>query len=124
MSSDFELLEPVLAVDEIQGNILVGFNKDHQAVLPLHFAATPAAAAAVRTWLRDVVASLTWLRELAGERRARRAFLQKTGREPPTSIAVLQSLAFSWQGLRKLTLEADAFEPLFKDGLSPLAPSD
>jgi Dyp-type peroxidase family len=30
-------------------------------------------------------------------------------------------LAFSWQGLRKLTLEADAFEPLFKDGLSPLA---
>src|SRR2546425_444171 len=37
MSAEFDLLEPVVAANEIQGNILGGFNKDHQAILPLRF---------------------------------------------------------------------------------------
>jgi hypothetical protein len=48
MSSELDILEPILMADEIQGNVLGGFNKDHQAIMLLRFGDTPAAVAAVR----------------------------------------------------------------------------
>ena len=35
MSTNLDVLEPILDVHEIQGNVLAGFNKDHQTLLGL-----------------------------------------------------------------------------------------
>jgi Dyp-type peroxidase family len=118
MSAAFDLLEPVLAAEEIQGNILGGFNKDHQAVLPLRFEGTAAALPAVRAWLAETLPSLTWLREVVTYKRRRQKAMAETGREPTDMQVIWRSLSFSYQGLRKLTPQADSFEPIFRDGLS------
>lgn len=46
--------EPVLAVDEIQGNILTAFDKLHQAVICLRLDDDPAAVPAIKSWLRGL----------------------------------------------------------------------
>ena len=45
------LEEPVLEIDQIQGNILAGFNKDHQGLVFLHID-DPSRA---KAWLRTVI---------------------------------------------------------------------
>lgn len=117
MSANFDALEPVLMADEIQGNILGGFNKDHQAILPLHFGDDAAAVAAVRAWLTEILPSITWLREVVEYKRQRRLIMALTDAEPANLISLWCSIAFSYQGLRKLTAEADAFEHVFREGL-------
>jgi Dyp-type peroxidase family len=110
------LLDPVLQIDEIQGNILGGFNKDHQAILPMFFESSAAAVAAVRRWLANLVPQLTWLREVAGYRHDRRRRLLAGGSRAETPV-VWRNLAFSHPGLRKLTPQADAFDAIFRGGL-------
>jgi Dyp-type peroxidase family len=118
MSSAFDLLEPILKADEIQGNVLGGFNKDHQAVLPLHFGDTTTAIAAVRSWLSSVVLpTITWLPEVVKFKRRRRERLKALGDEMHAPQVVWNAIAFSFPGLRKLTEQADAFEPVFRRGL-------
>ena len=118
MSSELDGLEPVLMADEIQGNILGGFNKDHQAVLPLYFGDDPAAVAEVRGWLGAVLGTITWLREVVDYKRERRLRVAEAGEDEPEGMSALwRSIAFSFPGLRKLTEQALAFEPTFRDGL-------
>ncbi|MGH9276863.1 MAG: hypothetical protein ACRD12_01950, partial [Acidimicrobiales bacterium] len=96
--------EPVLAVDEIQGNVIPGFNTRHQVLLGVRFDSAPAAAEG-RAWLRAVVASISSLREVNAVRDERRAAaLQGAGR--PTS-PVLTNVAFDIGGLRLLAPAAD-----------------
>ena len=52
--------EPVLAGDEIQGNILPGFNKDYQALVALHFGDV----ASARAWLASLIPVVSTLREV------------------------------------------------------------
>ena len=104
--------------DEIQGNVLGGFNKDHQAVLPLHFGDSPTAIVAARVWLSSVVLPhITWLPEVVEFKRRRRVHMAAAGVELQAPQVVWHAIAFSFPGLRKLTGQADAFEPIFKDGL-------
>jgi Dyp-type peroxidase family len=116
VSAEFEQLEPVLHADEIQGNILGGFNKDHQAILPLSFGAD---VGLVREWLKALLPSITWLREVVDYKRERRRRISRTAQEPTDMAVVWRNLAFSYQGLRKLTPQADAFEATFRNGMSP-----
>jgi Dyp-type peroxidase family len=53
--------EPVLAIDEIQGNVLVGFNKRHQAVLCLQIADTADAVDDFRRWLLSFKRQVTYM---------------------------------------------------------------
>jgi hypothetical protein len=52
--------EPLLEVDEIQGNILAGFNKDHQMLLAIVFGDV----AAARVWLAGFVDRIATTREV------------------------------------------------------------
>ena len=69
MIDPLDRLEPVLAADEIQGNVLGGFNKDHQAVIALRFEGGAASLIAVRAWLNSFVPGVTWLREVVEYKR-------------------------------------------------------
>jgi Dyp-type peroxidase family len=110
-------IEPVLEVDEIQGNILGGFNKDHQALLPFRFASDAPSVSAARTWIAKLLSQITWLRTVAAYKHTRELRIQAEGVEPRDMPVVWLNLAFSYPGLRKLTPEADAFEPIFRSGL-------
>lgn len=88
--------EPALAVDEIQGNVLPGFNTRHQVLLGVRFASSREA----RTWLRGILPSVSTLGEVNAVRDERRA-AALAGRERPVS-PVFASVAFDVGGLRLL----------------------
>jgi Dyp-type peroxidase family len=117
MSLDPNISEPLLEAAEIQGNILGGFNKDHQAVLPLYFDSDSASVAGVRSWLAMLIGEITWLPEVVGYRRTRKMRLVATGVEPSDLPALWMNISFSYPGLRKLSADADHFEPVFRFGL-------
>jgi hypothetical protein len=110
-------IEPVLDVDEIQGNILGGFNKDHQALLPFRFGPDPSSVTAVRSWIARLLPQITWLRTVAAYKHTRESRIRAEGVEPRDMPVVWVNIAFSYPGLRKLTAQADAFEPIFRAGL-------
>jgi Dyp-type peroxidase family len=109
--------EPLLALDQIQGNVIPGFLKNHQHFY--FFSITDAAAA--RTCLSKLHAGLsTAARVLVSHRewKARRAEL---GKEPPPERLGFRNVALSAAGLRKLTsnAEVDQFvDDGFKQGLA------
>src|SRR6476646_2810608 len=91
--------EPLLDVQDIQGNILAGFNKDQQRLLALVFRDLPAA----RRWLRRIaseISSLALVHEFNSLFRKARA---SRGSDPAGIIATWANIAFSYPGLVKLT---------------------
>ena len=114
-----DLLEPVLMVDEIQGNILGGFNKDHQGVIPLRFASDGASVTAVRRWLARFVPRVTPLSEVLMFKHQFKRRKALAGVEPKDMVALWRNIAFSYPGLSKLTPQAEAFtDTAFREGLS------
>jgi Dyp-type peroxidase family len=96
--------EPLLDVHDIQGNVLAGFNKDHQLLTALKIRDVPAA----RRWLRRIAAQVSNLAEVHqfnGLFRMRRA---RAGRDPVGLTATWANLALSHPGLATLTSKADA----------------
>lgn len=109
--------EPLIDVDDIQGNILAGFNKDHQLLLALRLR-EPAAA---RAWLGRVLPHISTHREVSRfnalfkERKARMA-----GAEPVGLVATWANISFSHAGLAALSSrdEADAIpDDSFRAGM-------
>lgn len=121
MTAVDERLEPLLEIDEIQGNILGGFNKDHQAILALRFAGDDAAIGAVRRWLLLLIPRITWAREVVQYKNTRRDVIGRTGAEPYMPV-VWKNIAFTHRGLAKLTPTADQFtDVVFRAGLDAAA---
>jgi Dyp-type peroxidase family len=116
MNADLEI-EPILDIDQIQGNILGGFNKDHQAVLPLHFGSDESSVRGTREWIAQLLPQITWLQTVAAYKHTRELRIRTQGVEPSDMPAVWLNVAFSYLGLRKLTPQADGFEPIFRAGL-------
>jgi Dyp-type peroxidase family len=110
-------IEPVLDIDQIQGNILGGFNKDHQAIVPLHFGSDSASVSGARRWLTQLLSQISWLQIVAAYKHTRELRIRADGVEPRDIPVVWLNVAFSYVGLRKLTPQADAFEPIFRAGL-------
>jgi Dyp-type peroxidase family len=106
--------EPILDAAEIQGNILGGFNQDHQAILPMWFGAN---TAQTKTWLSALIPHLAWLPEIHGHRTALKTAIALTGAEPADLHALWVNVSFSWTGLSKLTDQVSAFNGVFKGGL-------
>jgi Dyp-type peroxidase family len=106
-------LEPLLEAGEIQGNILGGFNKPHQAMLPLYIGDT----AAARGWIADLMPDLTFLPEVIGFRAALKQHVALTGAKPAALNKIWTNIAFSFPCISKLAQDAGQFEPVFKAGL-------
>jgi Dyp-type peroxidase family len=114
--------EPLLEVDDIQGNVLAGFNKDHQLLLAL----TIHDLAAAKAWLGRIVPFIATLGEVGQFNRLFHAKRRRLGHDPIGLIATWANIAFSHDGLAKLTSPADADgvpDDAFRQGLPDRAGS-
>jgi hypothetical protein len=90
--------EPLLDIAEIQGNSLVGFNKDHQAFL--YFRITEPGVA--RRWLHDLAAQVATVEETLAYRRLFRAIRARRQAESHGLKATWLNIAFTFEGLKKI----------------------
>ncbi|MBW4594094.1 MAG: Dyp-type peroxidase [Brasilonema angustatum HA4187-MV1] len=109
--------EPVLCVNNIQGNILGGFNKDFQTLLFLEIEN----AGSFKQWLKTQIQFIATASEVIAFNRIFKATRKRRGREGSVK-ATWVNVAFSFEGLKKLTKDADAFtDKAFKAGLAARA---
>lgn len=96
--------EPLLDMDDIQGNILAGFNKDHQYLVALKFRALPAA----KRWLARVEPEISSMSEVQRFNNLFRELRARRGGDPAGMVATWANVAFSRDGLAALTTAAEA----------------
>lgn len=116
--------EPLLRGNEIQGDSLAGFRKDHVTLLFLRF--NPKKIAAVKAWLRALAPRLATLNAVANFndsfRAARRSLPRLEGATRPIDpplVATWMNIAFTAEGMVKLLGDAAAistFETAFRLG--------
>ena len=117
--SDFDLLEPVLDVTDIQGNIIPGFKKDHRTLLGFTFNNSNEA----KKWVKLLSSHISTLSEVLNVNRTYKSEKKRLGAEPTDLTATWTNIAFSYAGIRKLVndmeeIELDyAFDNTFKNGL-------
>jgi hypothetical protein len=116
-----DLMATGLQLDRIQGNIAPGFRKDHQAFLLVRFPEGPSARDWLEAFRPDVssareVATFNQLFKLVRERRP--------GEEHHAVRAIWANVAFSCQGLKRLSAgsaaldaEIETFPDTYKGGL-------
>ncbi len=97
--------EPVLAVDNIQGNI-VGFNKDNQTMIFLKITNVEN----FRDWLKDFVPFIATAHEVLTFNRLFKAIRSRRGVETHTVQATWINIAFSFEALQKLSKDAAALQ--------------
>jgi Dyp-type peroxidase family len=95
--------EPVLAMNEIQGNVIPGFNKDHAQLLFLRID-RPGPA---RRWIKSISESITTAQQVWDFRRRLVAAGKQRG-DKGTVKSTWINIAFSYSGLCKLLPAADA----------------
>src|SRR5215467_2436669 len=98
--------DPSIAAEEIQGNSLAGFNKDHQAFLLVQIRD----ALSARGWLKTLVPRLSPLSEVHEFNELRRSMIARLGREP-------RSLAVTWINLALSSRGIDLLKPAGEDPL-------
>jgi Dyp-type peroxidase family len=90
--------EPTLAIDQIQGNIFPGFNKDHQTLLFLHIDDSASFAG----WLAGFIRTVATTEDVLAFNRLFKSLRSKQGGETGAVQAVWANIAFSFVGLQKL----------------------
>ena len=116
--------EPIYSeeeADDVQGNIIPGFNKDHQELLFLRFDDD---LSGTRAWLSWLAPKLASMKEVLAFRTEFRALRLQLGVREPDMSATWTCVAFSHDGLRALVGkdEASAFgDQSFRQGLSTRA---
>ncbi len=116
-------LEPVLDWDDIQGNVLAGFNKDHQTLIGFKFGAGAAGVAQAKQFLVALAPKITSLHEVVGFKVERRRRILASGAEPADMRATWIAAAFSFPGLVALTPDGNQFtDQEFRDGLASSSP--
>jgi Dyp-type peroxidase family len=111
--------EPVLEMDEIQGNVFPGFNKAHVALLGFRVADETAARAALAALADEVAtaAEVYAFNRLFADTRKRRA-------GPVPISATWCNVALSYPALRVFAADADQFEDAaFQAGMHARAPA-
>jgi Dyp-type peroxidase family len=112
--------EPILALDQIQGNVIPGFRKDHQRFLFFTFGDVASAHAFVRALAAEVTTAAQALEAHAEWKAQRSAF----GGEPSDLGFSFVNVAFTAEGLRLLApaAEVERFDDAaFKVGLAKRA---
>jgi Dyp-type peroxidase family len=107
--------EPVLQVEEIQGNILTGFMKSHRLLLFLK--ADTAKITGFKKWLESQIPFVATAAEVIAFSRVFKSTRIRRGREG-TVKSTWMNIAFSFEFLKHLNNEADQFKDLaFRQGL-------
>jgi Dyp-type peroxidase family len=105
----------VLAIKNIQGNIIAGFNKDFQAFLFLKITDVQD----FKRWLKSVIPFVATASEVIAFNRLFKEIRKRRGVESRTVQATWLNIAFSFHALKQLTEDANAFtDEAFKDGLA------
>jgi Dyp-type peroxidase family len=100
---------------DVQGNVIPGFNKDHQHFVFLRLSDVTRA----RAWLSRLAPRLTTMGQALEFKRAHRTTRQRTGQTEPPLSSVWINVAFSHRGIVALAGEVEAAkfgERSFKDG--------
>ena len=107
--------EPKLAGDQIQGDSLAGFRKDHVSLIFLRF--DEQRIADVKRWLAELVPLLARLSDVSHFNAAYRAQKLRLGCDPPMT-ALWRNIGFTAQGLCKLAPrdQVEKFETAFLTG--------
>lgn len=106
--------EPVLAMDNIQGNGIVGFNKDFQTLLFLKIVDIPD----FKRWLKSITPFIATAAEVLAFNRLFKAIRNRRG-DFHTLQATWINIAFSYGALTRLTSDATTFtDEAFKQGLA------
>ncbi len=112
--------EPVLAVEEIQGNIVPGFNTLHQRLIGLKI--PPDGIDSARAWLRKIVPLVSTLAQVNEFRNVRRRALRRGEPRPPSPVWT--NVALNVTGLQRLGLDVEPIrDRSFKQGLAQLSGS-
>lgn len=109
--------EPVLAVDQVQGNILAGFNKDFQTLIFLHIDR----ARDFKPWLASQVDFIATAAEVLAFNHLFKEIRTRRQRESNAVKATWINIAFSSQGIKVLVGAAEARkfrDRAFKAGLA------
>jgi len=106
--------EPLLAMDNIQGNIVAGFNKDFQTLLCLKIVDVPD----FKRWLKLLVPFIATAAEVLAFNRLFKALRSRRG-ESHAVEATWINIALSYHALTLLTADASTFtDAAFKQGLA------
>src|ERR1700692_132390 len=105
--------EPVLAVRNIQGNILAGFNKDHQVHLYLRI--LDGQVEAFRQWLGRLVPFIATTSEVLAFNRLFKEVRQRRGVETRTVMATWVNVALSFRALKLLAGDGKALSNRARD---------
>lgn len=110
------LNEPVLAGDEIQGNVLPGFGTAATFLLGLKIA--PEGTAAARRWLRGLAPRIATLNQVRQLREVRRALARAQGAKPALPDVLLNA-ALSFSALAALGLATAGIDDApFRGGMA------
>jgi Dyp-type peroxidase family len=113
-----DLLEPVLNVNDIQGNIIPGFNKDHETLLFFEIVNANQA----KKWIGLLSGQISTLYEVQNFKKVYKSLKHRLGEEPSDLVATWTNIAFSYDGMKKLAKnmdEVDAhLDQSFKEGLN------
>jgi|SRR5215831_259544 len=116
--SDPDELKTVLAADQIQGNILAGFNKDYQTFLFLRIVDDSAEKTDVKRWLKSQIPFIATTEEVLAFNRLFKAVRYRSKRGGAVK-ATWVNIAFSYHALTLLAKDADKFEDKsFKAGMA------
>ena len=111
--------EPVLEIEDIQGNILGGFSKDFQTLLYLHITN----AKAFQGWLKNFIPLVATSSEVIAFNRLFKSLRRRRG-ESSTAKATWVNIAFSYPGFWKMAevvpdlLKPDFTDEAFRQGLA------
>jgi Dyp-type peroxidase family len=106
-----------LKLTEIQGNVVVGFNKDHTSYL---FLALPDDQAQARSWLAELVGQVATAEEVKQFNDLFRAIRRRRGDREGVVEAAWMNLAFTHEGLGQLGVaesELSQFPKEFREGM-------
>jgi Dyp-type peroxidase family len=115
---DRVLVDMPLKLDEIQGNVVAGFSKDHTSYL---FFALPGEPAQARAWLADLVNEVATALEVKQFNDLFRAIRRRRGDREGVVEAAWMNLAFTHDGLGKFGIVDEAelglFPEEFREGM-------
>lgn len=116
-SHPWAVKEPVLAIQEIQGNILAGFNKDFQTLIFLHIER----AREFKLWLASQINFIATTAEVLAFNRLYKEIVTRREQDSNAVKATWINIAFSYEGLKVLVgpREVDKFtDQAFRAGLA------